>query len=40
MDGHRAPVRRRDALGTGVGLLAAAALTAGCAGGGGGGAAG
>ncbi|WNF29703.1 polysaccharide deacetylase family protein [Streptomyces sp. C11-1] len=40
MDGHRAPVRRRDALGAGVGLLAAAALTAGCAGGGGGGAAG
>ncbi|CAD5943110.1 protein of unknown function [Streptomyces sp. KY75] len=30
MDGRRAPMRRRDALGTGAGLLAAA-FAAGCA---------
>ncbi|MET9995601.1 polysaccharide deacetylase family protein [Streptomyces microflavus] len=37
MDGRRAPMRRRDALGTGAGLLAAAALAAGCTRPGGGG---
>ncbi|MEV1044834.1 polysaccharide deacetylase family protein [Streptomyces sp. NPDC049916] len=30
MEGHRASVRRREALGAGAGLLAATALTAGC----------
>ncbi|XQE90919.1 hypothetical protein ACN24M_12045 [Streptomyces microflavus] len=37
MDGRRAPMRRRDALGTGAGLLTAAALAAGCTRGGAGG---